>query len=86
MTARMQFVVRDFALHPHSTELCFERAADLSCQFADSENLGCLVEEVSGQFHVARESPVLGISRDSSTSLEMTSGARRGFDASVQRR
>jgi hypothetical protein len=38
MAGRMQFVIRDFALHPDRAEFRFERAADRARQFGDGEN------------------------------------------------
>ena len=39
MAGRMQFVVRDFSLHPDRAEFCFERSANLPRQFGDGEDL-----------------------------------------------
>ena len=47
----MQFVIRDFALHPDRAELCLECAANASRQLRDGKNLGCLLKEVGSNLH-----------------------------------
>ena len=56
MAARMQFVIRDFALHPNRTEFRFERSANRAGQLSDSENFLCLREEIAGKLrgHVVK--------------------------------
>jgi hypothetical protein len=51
MTARVQFVVRHFSLHPHGGELCLKSAPDASRQLGDRKNFGRLLEEIRGQLH-----------------------------------
>ncbi len=51
MAVWMQFVIRDFALHPHRAEPRLERAPNLAGELADGENFcGCL-EKVARQLH-----------------------------------
>jgi hypothetical protein len=47
VTARMEFVVRNFALHPDRTKPCLEHAADGPRQFAYGEDFARTRKEVS---------------------------------------
>ena len=47
MSARVQFVVGNFALHPDRAEFRLERAANCAGQFGDGENFGSLFLEKS---------------------------------------
>jgi hypothetical protein len=51
VSARVQFVVGDFSLHPDRSELALKRAADVSCQLSNCKHLGGVLEEVRCQLH-----------------------------------
>jgi hypothetical protein len=51
MSARVQFVVGDFALYPNRAEFRLKRPADLPGQFRDGENLRRLLEQIACELH-----------------------------------
>jgi hypothetical protein len=51
MAARLQFVIRNFALHPNRAEFCLKRTADASRQLKDGKNLRRLLKEIRCQLH-----------------------------------